>query len=249
MDFDIRKSTGKSRKQRLVSAFILVLAIISGIYIGEYQATRTPLDPPPQTSGEITTTSNDTSSYKTALEGLEALAVKGRAPKTGYERTQFGDGWEKSGGCDTRNRILARDLTAVLYEVNSCIVLSGTLKDPYTDKTVAFKRGSGTSSAVQIDHVVALSDAWQKGAQLLTPLLREQLANDGINLLAVDGPANQQKSDGDAATWLPPNKSTRCAYVARQVSVKLKYSLWVTGAEKNAIKTVLKDCPDQKLTT
>ena len=249
MEFETKNKAGKSKKQRFISALILVLAIISGIYIGEYQATRTPLDPPPQTSGSVTAASDSNSKYKTAREGLDALAVKGRAPKTGYTRSQFGDGWEESGGCDTRNRILARDLTEVLYEVNSCIVLSGNLKDPYTNKTIMFTRGSGTSSAIQIDHVVALSDAWQKGAQLLTPVLREQLANDGLNLLAVDGPANQQKSDGDAATWLPPNKLSRCTYVARQISVKLKYSLWVTGAEKNAIKDVLKDCPAQMLVT
>lgn len=249
MEFEPKSKTGKSKKKRLISALILVLAIISGIYIGEYQATRTPLDPPPQISGSVNSVNNEISKYSTALEGLNALPVKGRAPKTGYLRSQFGDGWQKSGGCDTRNRILARDLTELLYEVNSCIVVSGKLKDPYTYKTIVFTRGSGTSSTVQIDHVVALSDAWQKGAQLLTPLLREQLANDGLNLLAVDGPTNLQKSDGDAATWLPPNKPARCAYVARQVSVKLKYSLWVTGAEKNAIEDVLKDCPAQALVT
>jgi len=131
--------------------------------------------------------------------------------------------------------------------MNSCVVLSGELSDPYTGKEIAFDRGSSTSSLVQIDHVVALSDSWQKGAQLLTPELRQKFANDGLNLLAVDGPANQQKGDGDAATWLPANKSARCSYVARQVSVKLKYSLWVTSAEKRAIENILKKCPDEKL--
>ena len=97
---------------------------------------------------------------------------------------------------------------------------------------------------MQIDHVVALSDAWQKGAQQLTEAQRLSFANDPLNLLAVDGPANQQKSDGDAATWLPPNKSYRCDYVARQISVKSSYGLWVTRAEHDAMARVLGDCPD-----
>jgi hypothetical protein len=96
---------------------------------------------------------------------------------------------------------------------------------------------------VQIDHVVALSDAWQKGAQKLSLATRTALANDPLNLLAVKGRLNSQKGDGDAATWLPPLKSYRCAYVARQVAVKAKYSLWVTVAEKAAIKGILDKCP------
>jgi hypothetical protein len=248
MDFEKRNNLQKGKKKRFISALILVLAVISGIYIGEYQASKTLLDPPPQTSGSpVEATNDEVQRIKTAQAGLDTLAIKGRAPKTGYTRARFGSGWEKSGGCDTRNRILARDLTDILYEVNSCVVLSGKLNDPYTAKEIQFTRGSGTSTAIQIDHVVALSDAWQKGAQLLTPTLREKLANDGLNLLAVDGPANQQKSDGDAATWLPPNKSARCAYVARQIAVKVKYSLWITSAEKDAMQKVLQVCPQQSL--
>ncbi len=100
---------------------------------------------------------------------------------------------------------------------------------------------------MQIDHVVALSNAWQTGAQKLSKTTRTELANDPYNLLAVDGPANQQKSDGDAATWLPSNKSFRCEYVARQIGVKHKYSLWVTQSEKNAMSNVLSACPTQTI--
>lgn len=249
MDFDTKINSNNGRKKRLKSVILIVLAIIAGIFIGEHQATRQ-TDTPPDLAGSNTVkTTNDTAAagYSSAQQGLEGLAVKGRAPKTGYSRSQFGSGWQESGGCDTRNRILARDLQEVVYEVNSCIVVSGVLNDPYTGKTLQFNRGAGTSGQIQIDHVVALSDAWQKGAQLLTPALREQFANDGLNLLAVDGAANQNKSDGDAATWLPPNKAIRCSYAARQVSVKLKYSLWVTSAEKNAIADILKSCPNEPL--
>jgi len=179
-----------------------------------------------------------------AAETLEILEVKGRAAKTGYSRDQFGSGWVKVNGCDTRNIILYRDLVDAVLD-KECTVLSGTLNDSYTGKAITFQKSDG--SAVQIDHVIALSDAWQKGAQLLSREMRIQLANDPLELIAVDGDANQQKSDGDAATWLPSNKSFRCEYVARQIAIKQKYSLWVTIAEKEAIKGVLTTCPEQPL--
>lgn len=179
----------------------------------------------------------------TAVDLLKTIPIKGRAAKTGYERSQFGDGWAVADGCDTRNVILNRDLKNPVVG-DGCKVLSGTLDDPYTGKTIQFKRGADTSDDVQIDHVVALSDSWQKGAQQLTPQRRKELANDPLELLAVDGPANQQKSDGDAATWLPSNKAFRCQYVARQIAVKAKYSLWVTQAEHDAMVGVLAACPN-----
>lgn len=123
---------------------------------------------------------------------------------------------------------------------------SGVLADPFTAATINFVRGNATSTAVQIDHVVALSDAWQKGAQQLTAPQREAFANDPLNLLATDGPTNGAKGDSDAATWLPPNKSFRCEYVALQTAVKAKYNLWMTKAEHVAIRTILtSSCPDQ----
>lgn len=181
-----------------------------------------------------------------ALTVLETLPVKGRAAKTGYDRTQFGSGWLVTNGCDTRNIVLNRDLKDPVVD-DECKVVSGTLNDPYTGKTISFVRGAQTSQLVQIDHVVALSNAWQTGAQQLTPLIREQLANDPLNLLAVDGAANQQKSDGDTATWLPANKPFRCQYVARQIAVKAKYTLWLTPAEKDAMVRVLAACPSQSI--
>ena len=176
---------------------------------------------------------------------LETLPVKGRAPKTGYKRAQFGDGWAKLGDCDTRNLILQRDLKDTILEDDKCKVRTGALNDPYTGKDIAFTRGASTSAAVQIDHVVALSNAWQTGAQQLSAERRVQLANDPLELLAVDGPANQQKGDGDAATWLPSNKPFRCQYIARQIAVKRKYALWVTEPEKAAMARVLSSCPEQ----
>ena len=182
-----------------------------------------------------------------AIDELKKLEIKGRAPKTGYARDQFGNGWAKWQKCDTRQRILARDLTDVKLDSNGCTVLSGVLNDPYTGKIIEFKRGPGTSSMVQIDHVVALSDAWQKGAQSWDANTREIFANDDLELLAVEGRANQEKSDGDAATWLPKNKSFRCQYIARQIAVKVKYSLWTTEAEHDTMSRILDTCPEQRL--
>ncbi len=176
---------------------------------------------------------------ESALATLDTLEVKGRAPKTGYDRDQFGGGWATVMGCSTRDIILNRDLQEVVLE-DVCTVTSGVLQDPYTGEVISFSKSN--SSAVQVDHVVALSDAWQKGAQLLSKERRIQLANDPLELLAVDGPANQQKGDGDAATWLPSNKPFRCEYVERQVAVKKKYLLWVTEPEKRAMQSVLSSC-------
>ncbi|GMA87462.1 hypothetical protein GCM10025868_27120 [Angustibacter aerolatus] len=158
-----------------------------------------------------------------AVDAVSKLVVKGRAARTGYSRAAFGPAWADvdGNGCDTRDDVLRRDLDGERYRpgTQGCVVVSGTLHDPYTGSTIRFVRGEQTSQAVQIDHVVALSDAWQTGAQQWTPSLRQRFANDPRNLLAVDGPTNQAKGDGDAATWLPPRRAARCAYVARQVSV------------------------------
>lgn len=185
----------------------------------------------------------------TALEQLAGITIKGRAPKTGYDREEFGPAWADvdRNGCDTRNDILARDLVNLAFRegTKDCVITSGTFLDPYTGTSISFVRGNTTSTAVQIDHVVALSDAWQKGAQQLSADQRRQFANDPLNLLAADGPANGAKSDSDAATWLPPNKGFRCEYVARQTAVKAEYGLWMTQAEHDAIATVLSGCPEE----
>lgn len=181
---------------------------------------------------------------------LETLSVKGRAPKTGYDRASWGDWADSDGnGCDTRNDVLNRDLKSITYKYSgdNCTVMTGVLVDPYSGMTMNFLRGVGTSSLIQIDHVVAVSDAWQKGAFKWGSATKVAFYNDPLNLLAVNGRLNSQKGDGDAATWLPPLKSYRCAYVARQIAVKAKYSIWVTKAEKVAMQTILAKCPGQLL--
>jgi len=189
------------------------------------------------------------------LSVIEAQVTKGRAPKTGYTRAQFGPEVSKAdfdrNGCETRNDILRRDLTNLVFleKTRPCTVTSGTLVDPFSGETINFVRGVTTSSEVEIDHTVALSNAWQTGAFKLTADQRKAFANDPLNLLAVKGRLNRQKSDSDAATWLPPLKSYRCDYVSRQIAVKIKYKLWFTAPEKEAMIKILKTCPEKALPT
>ena len=186
------------------------------------------------------------SASPTTVDVVGTLIVKGRAPKTGYSRAQFGAAWSDvdRNGCDTRNDILKRDLKSIVFKSPSdpCVIISGVLIDPYSGESIPFLRGVATSAQVQIDHVVALSNAWQTGGFKLSADTRKAFANDPLNLLAVKGSLNSQKGDGDAATWLPPRKSYRCAYVSRQVAVKAKYGLWLTAPEKAAILKILKTC-------
>jgi hypothetical protein len=177
-----------------------------------------------------------------ALVALNNLEVKGRAPKTGYARSQFPH-WSDPdrNGCDARNDTLKRDLTNITYKAGTreCKVIAGQLLDPFSGKVITF---SATKVVIDIDHVVALSNAWQTGAAYFDKNKRSQIANDPLNLLAVDAKLNRKKGDGDAATWLPPNKTFRCEYVGLQIAVKAKYGLWVTAAEKTAMEKILQAC-------
>lgn len=228
--------TKQYAQRRLVVLILVVLTFSLGVL---YEQVQQPSAPAVQ--------GVRTANTEQALATLEKLPVKGRAPKTGYERNLFGSDWGTYDGCSVRELVLARDMQNPVFDNDGCRVISGTLQDPYTNKTISFVRGPQTSQAVQIDHVVALSDAWQKGAQQLTPAQRAEFFNDPLNLLAVDGPTNSDKSDADAASWLPPNKAYRCRYVARQIAVKQKYELWVTAAESDAMHRTLQDCPQQQL--
>lgn len=188
-------------------------------------------------------------SEQKALAVLETLAVKGRAPKTGYDRDRLFGTWADPdrNGCDARNDILARDLSNEVVDRDGCKVLSGDFIDPYSGMKISFLQGRGTSQLVPIDHIVAVSDAWQKGAFKWDSTKRVNFYNDPLNLQATQMRLNSQKGDGDAATWLPPLKSYRCTYVARQIAVKAKYGIWVTKAEKSAMKSILAKCPNQPL--
>lgn len=178
---------------------------------------------------------------------LELLAHVPTAPRTsgdGYARENFGARWADvdGNGCDTRNDVLARDLSRVQRRADGCTVQRGTLADPFTGEVIDFERGPDTSPAVQIDHLVALYDAWRTGARDWDPALRTQLANDPANLLAVDGPTNNAKGHADPSDWLPPDAGFHCEYVAARVRVKAAYGLWMTPAEHAASREVLRSC-------
>jgi hypothetical protein len=234
--------------------FVLIVSLFNSDD-SETQLTQIPIPvatPSEQSTLDADTGQEDSKQKKSspALRALANLPIRGRAPKTGYSREMFADDWDYSFGCDTRNRILRRDLVQYSYRSDSsCIIERGVLEDPFTGQTINFQRGVRTSLEVQIDHVVSLSDAWQKGAQSISSYQRYLFYNDPLNLLAVYGPANSQKSDSDAASWLPSNTSFRCAFVARQLAVKLKYGLSATQAEHDTMGRVLSDCPKQKLPT
>ncbi|MCW2606794.1 MAG: hypothetical protein JWO60_1487, partial [Frankiales bacterium] len=186
----------------------------------------------------------------TALTVLAGLRVQGRGPLTGYDRAAFGQAWADAdrNGCDTRNDVLRRDLTDVELDprTRGCVVLRGVLLDPYTGEVVAHERGGG---AVEIDHVVSLSDAWQKGASTWPWEKRVALANDPLDLQATATSVNRAKSGADAASWLPPLRQGRCGFAARQVAVKAKYGLGVTAAERDVLARLLTPCAAQPLPT
>ncbi|MDP9801651.1 hypothetical protein J2S49_001727 [Arcanobacterium wilhelmae] len=181
------------------------------------------------------------------VRALAALPVRASEGAPQYKRSAFGQAWADvdRNGCDTRNDILARDLRSVTFKprTHDCVVLRGQLADPYTGNSINFVRGPKTSEAVQIDHVIALGNAWRSGAWEWDAATRERFANEPTNLLAVDGPANQEKSAADAAEWLPPNREFRCTYVTMQIQVKSTWGLSVTRQEKDAMARVLAECP------
>lgn len=228
------------RWRRMAAVIGAALAAI-GLVVASPQSYELASDQPEQTVN-----AGAENSGNTALGVLARLETKGRAPKTGYTREEFYKTWPVVDGCNLRQRIIKRELgeTAKL-DSDNCTVLGGELDEAYTGQHLVFYEKADLSNNIQIDHVVALSDAWQKGAQNLTREQRYALATDPLNLIAVEANANQQKSDGDAATWLPKDKGFRCQYVARQVSVKYKYGLWVTQAEREAIERILQTCPNE----
>lgn len=179
-----------------------------------------------------------------ARQLLDRVPVKGRAPKTGYERDRFGSGWATVRGCDMRNRILARDLVDVTYRpgTRNCVVATGTLHDLYTGATVPFTKGERTSTLVQIDHRYPLALAWQQGAQAWTEDRREQFANDPTNLQAVEGEINQEKGASGPGSWLPPNKGYRCQYVTAFVEVAHRWQLSMNPGDHRMAQTVLDRC-------
>lgn len=209
---------------------------------------------PSQTPSPSKTSAPSSGNAATALESLKVSDLL----STGYERDSFGSSWPDidNNGCDTRNDILAAHMVEVKTS-DGCKVKSGVLKDSYTGEIINFS-SDRSGGGVDIDHVVALSAGWKTGMSDASSEMRESFANDPLNLLPVDAGLNRFKSDKDASEWLPSYGKSNgsgvvaefdCPYVARQIAVKTKYSLWVTSSEKSAMKTVISECPALTLPT
>ena len=231
----------KLRTRRLGAVAVIFIGVVVWVFANpkSYETSFIQISEP-----EAVEVTENTGTGTLAVEVLELLEVKGRAPKTGYSREEFYSSWPIIDGCSLRQRIIKRDFGEMAV-LDGCNVVAGEYDEPYTGEHLVLTKKEEISD-LQIDHIVALSDAWQKGAQYMSEETRHEIATDPLNLLTVDSSANAKKSDGDAATWLPANKKFRCQYVARQVSVKYKYGLWVTEAEKEAILKILDNCPNEK---
>ena len=242
MQYDHNTHYSSNPISKRIASFIwlISLAIIIGIVIGLVL---------PKINHDVGEITGEYAADGDAAALLNKLKVSKSHP-SGYNRSVFGyrtTDVDKN-GCDVREDVLARDLKQVRFKYSgSCKVASGLLYDPYTGLNINFVRGRKTSALVQIDHVVALENAWQSGAWKWSHAKRLKFGNDMLNLLAVQGAANQEKGSASAAYWLPSNKSFRCDYVARQIAVKYKYDLSVTNAEKRSMASILHGCSAQKL--
>lgn len=264
VDYD-REKQGKWRKALVtcgiavaIASIVVVAASKSNTYPDFMNNVKTAIGTAQSrlkgdSSEPANTTEEQRARYQRALDTAKSLPVVELDTKSKYKRVeQFGEAWKdvNGNGCDTRNDILKRDLRDVTTAGrNNCRVTSGVFDDPYTGKTIHFKYGKDTSSEVQIDHVVALHDAWMTGAQKLTQQEREALANDPDNLLAVDGPENQRKGDGlclnksgCTGMYLPPNEKYHCEYAAKFTEVKSKYNLGLTEGQKETLVPLLEQC-------
>jgi Protein of unknown function (DUF1524) len=220
----------------------VVALVLVAAWLQQRRAPEPPLDGTP-------TTSAPSPAFDEARAGLDRLPVKGWDRQADYHRYRFGEAWSDDvnvefghNGCNTRDDILRRDLADLVVRPGTCYAQSGLLHDPYTGESIAFTRGPQTSDAVQIDHLVALADAWYKGARGWDDQRRRDFANDPRNLVAVGGQANFDKAFRDAASWLPPNAGFRCEFIARQVAVKTAYQLWVSAKERHTMRDVLASC-------
>jgi len=252
----------KSRRRILAALLaILVIAAVAGVLFWQERSTRQSAGPSPTWRAEPTSSAallssasapplpGDPSRYDLARQQLRQLEVRGWDRTSDFKRYQFGKAWSDDvnvefghNGCNTRDDILRRDLKNLVVRPFTCYAQSGTLIDPYSGVTIDFVRSPDTSNAIEIDHVVALADAWYKGARAWDPQRRMDFANDPRNLLAVSPKANFDKAFRDAASWLPPNEAFRCDFVARQIEVKTAYGLWLAAKEKKAMEAVLARC-------
>jgi hypothetical protein len=251
--------SAQSRRRGLAAVLaILVIAAVAGVLIWQERSARersagpSPTwraEPTPSSAVAAPPPAGDRARFDRAREQLSRLEVRGWDRTSDFKRYQFGKAWSDDvnvefghNGCNTRDDILRRDLQNLVVRRGTCYAQSGTLVDPYSGETIEFVRSPETSNAVEIDHVVALADAWYKGARSWDPQRRLDFANDPRNLLAVSPKANFDKAFRDAASWLPSDEAFRCDFVARQIEVKTAYGLWLAAKERKAMEAVLAGC-------
>ena len=220
---------------------IIVVALV-GFVVANHDRDQLPAPPPPRSS-PVSIDASATSNYA-PLAVLAMIPGPGEAPARAYERKEFGSGWGTNQGCDTRNRILARDLDQPTFKpgTQNCVVTSGTLIDPYAGDVVAFTKGDPSSMKVQIDHRIPLALSWEHGASTWTREQRKAFANDETNLAATAQAVNREKSADSPADWQPPLPSARCAYAADWVKTLNKWELTINNRDRRALKDTLRRC-------
>lgn len=181
-----------------------------------------------------------------ALGSLTVIEDGISLAQTSYDRDHFGQRWADvdRNGCDTRNDTLRRDLDDLVVRegTQGCVAQSGILVDPYTGGEFVFERGSAHAGELHVDHIVALADAWHKGAEAWTEEERTWFANDPMNLVVTFGQVNQSKGASDASSWVPPDESAWCGFAIHVVWVKQEYELAVTTDEGAALERLLRTC-------
>jgi hypothetical protein len=231
----------------VIRLLLVAVLFVSGCTVAGAGPTPTtrPSSPPPSVAKPQGATAK---AIDAELRGARVIVSR---PKVGgYKRDKFGQSWTDNhngpgghNGCDTRNDVLAAQLTATHNRTaKSCVVVEGTLTtEPYTGRRVEFRKATATK--VQIDHIYPLARAWDMGAARWPAQRRVDFANDqAANLLAVDGPANASKNDSGPGEWMPLNRAYRCVYVLRYLQVARKYALPITAADRDTATTIMPTC-------
>jgi len=244
-----------------IGMLVALLVILVGALYSHDRGSTSPARPSPTGSSSTAPSSSPspgtwhvpTGTVDAATAGtlLGGLPVAPKGSLAGYDRDcgagagcVFGPAWADvdHDGCDQRNDVLHRDLTAIQVRpgTHDCVVVAGTLADPYTGTTVAFAKAQ--AGEVQIDHVVPLAAAWTQGAAEWSARQREAFANDLGNLVATEAAPNESKGDDTADEWVPPNAGYGCDYARIIVTVKHRYALSVTTTEAAALRRLLAGC-------
>jgi len=276
MRFDVSCSTLTPVNRAPLFVVLLTLGVSVGCG-SELETARDPISPPSSTLEVVPTIAQDTfvsnpqpssESRETTTSGASTSATTKPASSTqasdwplalavldvmivapeyssGYQRELFPH-WSVSNGCSTRDRVLIEESTSFAQvDPFGCRVVAG-------DWLSAFDgRIWDDPAEIQIDHLVALKEAWESGAWAWTESQRRYFANDRDDprpLNAITGSVNQSKSDLDPADWLPPLESARCGYIADWIAVKARWQLSIDGRERDAMARYLKtNCSDQRI--